>query len=82
MLQQQEPLYFGYKNPGLHIKFKIIKSYRSCRQGCMYELMLLRQSFPGMDCYSVCCDLVFIYHSDARSAILAFEQGHFLGPTF
>ena len=32
---------------GSHVQFKIIKSNRSCRQGCTRELTLLQQFLPG-----------------------------------
>ena len=52
MLQQQETLYFGYKNVGSHVQLQICKSNSSCRQRRMRELILLRQFLPGMDCNS------------------------------
>ena len=45
-------LNFGYIYLGLLVQFWKIKSICSCRQGCLYKLMLLHHFLPGMDCSS------------------------------
>ena len=50
MLQQQETLFCGYKNPGSHVQIQISKSNHSCKRRCTCELTLVHQFPPGMDC--------------------------------
>jgi len=57
-------VYFGYVSLGPHVQLQIIKRNHSCRQGCTWELTLLRQFLPGMDLYRCATFWTFPLHSE------------------
>ena len=63
MLQEQETLYFIYRNLRSHVQFQITKSNRSSKRGCTCELTLVHQFLPGMNLIIIIIIIIISYLS-------------------